>query len=201
MRVPRSTSGSFGAALFVANVMDSFVPPMLRCFFWLLRYPRIYGADIARALGVRISDGSSPRTRGKSLLSPHLSVSCRFIPVYTGQIAEAVRTGNSPPIHPRVYGADTKLPKKISEIAEHPLPPQNPMIESVCIIFLKCIFADNTFWLFSMFFCKKRDAGGTSFSVCFLVMTFFFVCAQSVSKRLHMTVRFYTFPAVEDSYI
>lgn len=109
----------------------------------------------------------------------------RLIPAYTGQIAEAVRTGNSPPIHPRIYGADTKLLKKISEIAEHPLLPQNPMIESVCIVFLKCIFADNTFWLFSMFFCKKRDAGGTSFLVCFLVMTFFF-CLHS-SRILRST--------------
>lgn len=80
----------------------------------------------------------------------------RLIPAYTGQIAEAVRTDNSPPIHPRVYGADTKLLKKISEIAEHPLLPQNPMIESVCVIFSECMFADDTFWSFSMFFCKKE---------------------------------------------
>ena len=89
-------------------------------------------------------------------------------------------------IHPRVYGADTKLLKKISEIAEHPLLPQNPMIESVCIIFLKYIFADNTFWLFSMFFCKKRDAGCTSFLVCFLVMTFFFLSALFQDFTLYL---------------
>ena len=143
-------------------------------------HPRVYGVDPGSLIvDLRLHD-SSPCVREEYRFDYSLDYSL---------------------VHPRVYGADTKLPKKISEIAEHPLPPQNPMIESVCIIFLKCIFADNTFWLFSMFFCKKRDAGGTSFSVCFLVMTFFFVCAQSVSKRLHMTVRFYTFPAVEDSYI
>lgn len=28
------------------------------------------------------------------------------IPVHTGQMRPAVRTGNSPPVHPRAYGAD-----------------------------------------------------------------------------------------------
>ena len=31
------------------------------------------------------------------------------------------------------------------------------MTESVCVIFSECIFADNIFWSFSMFFTKKRD--------------------------------------------
>ena len=69
-----------------------------------------------------------------------------------------------------------QTPKKTSEVTEQPLPPQNSMTESVCIIFWEYIFADNTFWSFLMFFRKKRDANGIPFSICPLVMTFFFVC-------------------------
>ena len=60
-------------------------PPMLWCFFRLLRHPRIYGADIARALGVRISDGSSPHTRGRVTFQADRGEFPGFIPVRTGQ--------------------------------------------------------------------------------------------------------------------
>ena len=72
-----------------------------------------------------------------------------------------------------MYGADTKLPKKISEVAERLLPPQNSMTESVCIIFLECILRITLFGHFFTIFAKKRDAGGTSFSFRFLIMTLF----------------------------
>ena len=80
-----SKYGSSGATLFMANVMNIFVPSMLRCFFWLLRYPRIYGADIARTLGVRISDGSSPHTRGRVTFQADRGEFPGFIPVCAGQ--------------------------------------------------------------------------------------------------------------------
>ena len=100
-------SGSSGATLFVANVMDIFVPSMLRCFFWLLRYPRIYGADIACALGVRISDGSSPCVRGKQRALRKNVRPFRFIPALAGQILFLPAFSRILPVHPRVYGADS----------------------------------------------------------------------------------------------
>ena len=72
----------------------------------------------------------------------------RFIPVYTGQIPEAALIHSYVPVHPHIHGADTKFPKKIPVTEGQLLPPQNPMTESVCIIFSECIFADNTFCRF-----------------------------------------------------
>lgn len=44
-----------------------------------------------------------------------------FIPVHTGQMRPAVRTGNSPPVHPRVYGADYNLMyQKIENLGSSP---------------------------------------------------------------------------------
>ena len=96
-------------------------------------------------------------------------------------------------VYPHIHGADTKFPKKIPVTEGQLLPPQNPMTESVCIIFSECIFADNTFWSFLMFFRKKRDANGTSFSNCFSIMIFFFLFALnqciSVSIRQYDSTR------------
>ena len=95
--------------------------------------------------------------------------------MHTGQIRHLSLQNSTGGVHPRAYGADTKLPKKISEAAEQLLPPQNSMTESVCIIFLECILRMTLFGHF-LLFSQKRDAGGTSFSFCFLIMTFFFAC-------------------------
>ena len=70
----------------------------------------------------------------------------RLIPAYTGQIQFLVKKAKKRQTHPRVHGADTKFPKKISATDDQLLPPYSSMTESVCVIFLECVFADNTFW-------------------------------------------------------
>ena len=80
----------------------------------------------------------------------------RLIPAYTGQIPEAALIHSYVQVHPHIHGADTKFPKKIPVTEGQLLPPQNPMTESVCIIFSECIFADNTFWSFFDVFPQKK---------------------------------------------
>ena len=125
----------------------------------------------------------------------------RLIPAYTGQIPEAALIHSYVPVHPHIHGADTKFPKKIPVTEGQLLPPQNPMTESVCIIFSECIFADNTFWSFLMFFRKKKRCQWHLFlELLFHHDILFLVCTQSVHKCLHTAVRFYAFAAVEDSH-
>ena len=93
-------------------------------------HPRTHGADIrGTALSQEMAD-SSPYARGRLTYCLIFVYHFRFIPVRTGQIL--------------------KSPRKSL------LPPHSSMTESVCVIFSECIFADNTFWSFSMFFPKKR---------------------------------------------
>ena len=156
-------------------------------------HPRAHGADRTEGLHFVGCLGSSPYTRGRSWVRHMRSFFRRFIPVYTGQIPKAVLIHSYVQVYPHIHGADTKFPKKIPVTEGQLLPPQNPMTESVCIIFSECIFADNTFWSFLMFFRKKRDANGTSFSNCFSIMRFFFLFALnqciSVSIRQYDSTR------------
>lgn len=136
----------------------------------------MYGADRLVVAELFVAQGSSPHTRGRSSFLWCHDHRIRFIPVYTGQIHKELLQNPVLPVHPRIHGADTKFPKKIPATEGWLLPPQNSMAESVCIIFWECIFADNTFRSFLMFFSQKRDANGIPFSICPLVMIFFFVC-------------------------
>ena len=133
--------------------------------------------------------GSSPRTRGRLFSKYITGKSSRFIPVrtgqtyefsimavwvlrlipaYTGQIHFLVKKAKKRQTHPRVHGADTKFPKKISATDDQLLPPYSSMTESVCVIFLECIFADNTFWSKT-----KKDAAVSSGGAILLQMRIF----------------------------
>lgn len=130
---------------------------MLRCFFcWLLRYPRAHRANLPLRSTVPEVTGSSPYIRGRHSLHKMNGFLHRCIPVHTGQIFHPKIQALCSEIHPRTHGADTKSSKEASEAAEQLLPPQNSMTESVCVIFLERVFADNAFWLFSMVFAKKE---------------------------------------------
>lgn len=94
-------------------------------------------------------------------------LSDRLIPVYTGQMLNSLRR------FLRLNGG---------------CPPQNPMTESVCIIFWEYIFADSTFWSFLLFL-QKRDANGTSFSNCFPIMIFFFLFV--LNQCINVSIRQY----------
>lgn len=74
--------------------------------------------------------------------APYCGVSfgCEDIPVYTGQTHNRHSKIITSWGRPRIHGADTKFPKKISATNDQLLPPHSSMTESVCVIFLECIF-------------------------------------------------------------
>ena len=69
-------------------------------------HPRAYGADSPTTVHPVPSMGSSPCIRGGFTGILFTKSTVGLIPVHTGQMRPAVRTGNSPPVHPRAYGAD-----------------------------------------------------------------------------------------------
>lgn len=152
-----SKCGDSDVASLMANVMDIFVSfPCCGVFCWLLRYPRAHRANLPLRSTVPEVTGSSPYIRGRHSLHKMNGFLHRCIPVHTGQIFHPKIQALCSEIHPRTHGADTKSSKEASEAAEQLLPPQNSMTESVCVIFLERVFADNAFWLFSMVFAKKE---------------------------------------------
>ena len=89
-------------------------------------HPRVYGAGLAGDIALVDKIDSSPCIRGRYRNLDFCNYERRFIPVYTGQILN--------PSSKSVGWADRRFLSRL------------PTIKSVCIIFLRCIFADNTFW-------------------------------------------------------
>ena len=57
--------------------------------------------------------GSSPCIQGRPANRTTNILHIRFIPVYTGQTLTEAPTKDIQKVHPRVYGADAKLPKNL----------------------------------------------------------------------------------------
>ena len=120
-------------------------------------HPRAHGVDSTVYHIFLKAIDSSPRIRGRPACSRGTVCCSGLISAYTGQIHKELLQNPVLPVHPRIHGVDTKFPKKIPATEGWLLPPQNSTTDSVCIIFLEHIFADNTFWSFSMFFRKRKE--------------------------------------------
>ena len=67
-------------------------------------HPRVHGELRPSAWTGRPRAGSSPRTRGTPSPRRATSVTCRFIPAYTGNSLPPGTRGTSRSVHPRVHG-------------------------------------------------------------------------------------------------
>ena len=67
-------------------------------------HPRLRGEHCRAVPSERMSDGSSPLTRGTPLGRPRSDVRDRFIPAYAGNTAAASARPRAPTVHPRLRG-------------------------------------------------------------------------------------------------
>ena len=79
-------------------------------------HPRACGANLGATMAEIMPYGSSPRVRGKPLVSDRCPPACRIIPARAGQTPATIPRRVPHPDHPRACGANSVSPLKPSAV-------------------------------------------------------------------------------------